>query len=228
MKTKIMLVDDHPLFLEGLQYLLETYGIKVVGTAGNGREALEKARALKPDVILMDVLMPGGDGLEATRRIKAERPEVKIIMLTASEEDENLFEAIKAGASGYLLKSLKARELVDMLNNLEEGAAPLSSGLAARLLQEFRNNNTSAGMVVRDKLKDTKEAQLTKRQLEVLELVTKGKTYKEIGKVLGLSERTVKYHMERLLVILHLENRAQVIAYAAKKGLTGEEETKEI
>lgn len=115
-----------------------------------------------------------------------------------------------------------------MLHDLEKGAAPLSPGLAARLLQEFRNSNTSAGMIVRDKLKDAKEAQLTKRQLEVLELVAKGKTYKEIGKVLGLTERTVKYHMQRLLEILHLENRAQAIAYAARKGLTGEGEMKEI
>jgi len=115
-----------------------------------------------------------------------------------------------------------------MLHALKKGAAPLSPGLAARLLQEFRNSNTSVGMIMSEKLKDAKEAPLTNRQLEVLELVAKGKRYKEIGKMLGITERTVKYHMERLLEILHLENRAQAIAYAAKKGLTGEGETKEI
>jgi len=134
---KVMLVDDHPLFLEGIKNLLETHGIEVVGTAGNGSQAVGRARALKPDVILMDIEMPGSGGLDAIRPIKKEMPEVKIVMLTSFDDDENLFEAVKRGASGYLLKNLNAGELIALLHTLEQGEAPLSPGLAARLLTEF-------------------------------------------------------------------------------------------
>jgi two-component system NarL family response regulator len=217
---KIMLADDHSLFLEGLQYLLETYGIEVAGVAKNGREALEKARILKPDVVLMDIKMPECSGMDALKLIKAEMPEIKIVMLTSSEEEDDLFYAIKYGASGYLLKNTNAKELVDMLSDIEKGEASLSQGLAARLLKEFRYNST-------DKLMqhisgDSKYEDLTKRQLEVLEMVAKGTTYKEVGESLGLSERTVKYHMGRILELLHMENRAQVIAYASRIGLVEE------
>jgi two-component system NarL family response regulator len=213
---KLMLVDDHPLFMEGLQYLLNTYGIKVTGTAKNGREAVQKARMLKPDIILMDLKMPECDGLDALKLIKAETPEIKVVILTTSEEDEDLFDAMRFGASGYLLKNMNAQELVDMLAALENDEIPLSAGLATRLLLEFRNSNTG-------RLEQTKtaqsERQLTERQLEVLEMIARGITYKETGERLGLTERTVKYHMSRILERLHLENRAQVIAYAAQMGL---------
>ncbi len=217
MKKKLMLVDDHSLFLEGLQYLLETHGIEVAGTASNGREAYEKACLLKPDIILMDIKMPVCSGLDALRLIKAEMPDIKIVMLTTSVEDEDLFEAVKYGASGYLLKNTNAKELIDMLFDLENGEISFSKDLAARLLKEFnRRDNAKNSQDTPDFLK---KKRLSGRQLEVLEMVANGITYKEVGETLGLTERTVKYHMEKILEVLHLENRAQVIAYAGRMGL---------
>lgn len=222
MSMKVMLVDDHPLFLEGLQYLLETYGIEVAGTAGNGSQALDRARVLKPDVILMDIAMPGGGGLDAIRPIKAEMPEVKIVMLTTFDDDENLFEAVKRGASGYLLKNLKAEELFAMLSALERGEAPFSPGLAARLLEEFARQSVEREQSIPPAREEPVErgdaaGKLTRRQADVLNLVAKGMSYKEVGVALDLSERTVKYHMERILELLHLKSRAQAIAYAARE-----------
>ncbi len=137
MAMKLILADDHPLFLEGLQYVLETFGIEVAGVAQDGREALAKAQLLKPDIILMDIKMPICSGIDALRLIKAEMPEIKIVMLTTSDEDDDLFDAVKYGASGYLLKNANAKDLVNMLSDLEKGEVPLSPGLAARLLEEF-------------------------------------------------------------------------------------------
>ncbi|HYE82784.1 MAG TPA: response regulator transcription factor [Clostridia bacterium] len=218
---KLMLVDDHPLFLEGLQYLLETYGIAVSGVAKDGREALIKARTLKPDIILMDIAMPRCSGIDALRLIKAEMPDIKIVMLTTSAEDEDIFEAVKYGASGYLLKNTNVRELVDMLSAIENNEVPLLPGLAARLLKEFRKRGIDRNKPQQEQEEHTAE-QLTERQLEVLEMVARGRTYKEAGEVLGLAERTVKYHMGRILEQLHLSNRAQVIAYAARIGLVND------
>jgi two-component system NarL family response regulator len=222
---KLMLVDDHSLFLEGLRYLLETYGINVVGMAKSGREALKKARVLKPDIILMDIRMPDFSGLDVLRVVKAEMPDIKVVMLTTSEEDDDLFDAVRFGASGYLLKNTDAKELVNMLSELKKGEVPLSPGLAARLLREFRRSSENDNKPLHHALEETEIAHLTKRQLEVLEMVARGATYKETGEALGLTERTVKYHMGRILELLHLENRAQVIAYAARAGLS--EDTKE-
>jgi two-component system NarL family response regulator len=211
---RVLLVDDHPLFLEGLQNLLEAHGIEVAGTAGNGDQALTQARKLRPDVILMDIAMPGCSGLDAIHPIKEEMPQIKIVMLTTFDDDKNLFEAVKRGASGYLLKNLNADELVALLHVLEQGEAPLSTGLTARLLAEFArraDNDAPDSVPGREK----KAAGLTQRQSDVLNLVAQGKTYKDVGAELNLSERTIKYHMERILEILHLENRSQAIAYAA-------------
>ena len=216
---KLMLVDDHPLFLEGLQYLLETYGIEVVGVAQDGREALAQARVLKPDIILMDIKMPGCSGIDALKLIKAEMPDIKIIMLSTSDEDDDLFDAVKYGASGYLLKNTNAKDLVDMLSDLEKGEVPLFPGLAARLFSEYRRSTSHESRPSQHMVEDAKEGKLTDRQLEVLELVAQGSTYKEVGGALGLTERTVKYHMGRIIELLHLENRTQVVAYAARIGL---------
>jgi len=219
---KLLLVDDHPLFLEGLQYLLETHGIEVAGVAYNGTEALKKARILNPNIILMDIRMPECSGLDALKLIKAEMPHIKIVMLTTSEEDEDLFDAVKYGAAGYLLKNTNAKRLVDMLSDLEKGETPLSPGLAARLLREFRSSRVYEYKSSQHPVEDNKVGKLTDRQLEVLEMVAKGITYKEAGEALGLTERTVKYHMERIIERLHYENRAQVIAYAARIGLVAD------
>jgi len=212
---RVLLVDDHPLFQEGLKNLLTARGVQVVGTARDGWEALEKARSLHPEVILMDIQMPGCGGLAATRLIKAERPDVKIVMLTMSSEDEDLFEAIQSGACGYLLKTLDTEEFFARLMEVEQGEAPLSPGLAARILQQFGEQG-SAGWVPEDR---PQREPLTGRELEVLMLVAQGLTYKEVGEKLCLSERTIKYHMGEMVARLQVENRAQVIEYARQAGL---------
>ncbi len=215
---KILLVDDHALFRESLQNLLTMHGYQVVGTAGDGLEALEQARRLQPDLILMDIEMPGCDGLTATRLIKAEMPECKIVMLTVSQHDASLFDGIKSGASGYLLKSARASELLWHLGQLAEGQAALSPGLADKILEEF-------GRMGRQLESDPEQVQetadLTAREREILTLVAQGMTYEEMGKTLCLTERTIRYHMGEIIQRLHLENRSQVIAYAARMGLTG-------
>jgi two-component system NarL family response regulator len=218
-QMKIMLVDDHPLFMEGLHYLLETYGIEVAGVAANGKEAIVQARMLKPDIILMDIKMPECSGMDALKLIKAEMPDIKIVMLTSSEEDEDLFDAVKYGASGYLLKSTNAKELVGMLSDLEMDEVPLSPRLAAQLLKEFSRSSIYEHKLKQHGIEESKSDLLTERQLEVLEMVARGKTYKEAGETLGLTERTLKYHMGRIIELLHLENRAQVIGYAARMGI---------
>jgi DNA-binding NarL/FixJ family response regulator len=212
---KILLVDDHPLFLEGIQNLLTARGLQVVGTAGDGLEALAKARALHPDLILMDVQMPRCDGLAATRMIKAEMPDVKIVMLSVSENDADLFEALKSGACGYLLKNLDARVFFDLLARVTQGEAPLAPGMTIKVLAEFARQ---AGGPAAASQESQPAPTLSSRQMEILTLAAQGLTYKEVGEALCLSERTVKYHVGELLRRLHLKNRAQLIAYAAQMG----------
>jgi DNA-binding NarL/FixJ family response regulator len=211
---KLLLVDDHALFLQSLKVLLSTKGYEVVGTASNGLEALRQARLLSPQLILMDIEMPGCDGLAATRLIKAEMPQIKIVMLTVSASDEHLFEAVKSGASGYLLKSQSADRFLEMVAQVEGGGAALPPELAARLLDEFARQSQHVEMPV-----EASSSELTARQLQILTLVAQGRTYLQVGEALHLSEATVRYHMGQILERLHLENRAQVIAYAARHGL---------
>ena len=221
---RILLVDDHHLFLEGLSNLLTSEGIQVIGTAHDGLEALNQARRLKPDLILMDIQMPRCDGVSATRLIKAEMPDIKIVILTMSDEDEDLFEAVRSGASGYLLKSLEAEEFFNYLNELQSGHPPFSPGLANKILKAFASQPTKPvrkkGQAEEDGLDEPGcVAQLSPRQIQILTLVAQGQTYREIAAALSITERTVKYHMGEILKCLHLQNRAQVIAYAAKAGL---------
>ena len=212
---KVLLVDDHPLFLDGLKNLLTSRGVQVVGCARDGLEALDKARTLRPEVILMDIHMPRLDGLAAMRLIKAELPEVRIVMLTMSAEDEDLFEAIKSGACGYLLKTQDTGEFFALLQDVARGEVALSPGLAARILQEF-GRQAGTALAIEDK---EQRASLSAREMEVLTLVARGLTYKEVGAKLDLAERTIKYHMGEIVARLHLENRAQVIEYARRTGL---------
>jgi len=213
---KILLVDDHPLFLEGLKTLLTVQGIEVVGTARDGFEALDKARTLKPEVILMDIQMPRLNGLAATRLIKTEQPNVKVVMLTMSENDEDLFESIKSGACGYLLKAEETDRFLELLSGLMRGEVPLSPGLAGRVLAEFARQGANVGPVGQPL---EKEKALTPRQIEVLTLVAQGLTYKEVGAKLFLAEHTIKYHMGEIMERLHLENRRQVIEFAGSMKL---------
>ena len=227
----VLLVDDNRLMLEGLQNLLEAHDIHVAGMTADGHQAALLARTLQPDLILMDIRMPLCDGLTATRLIKAQMPEMKIIILTTSVDDQDLFEAIKSGASGYLLKSLSADDLIEALQQASEGTPPFSPGLAAKILKEFallsRSNadpvkqdtgamqqNTSAGLP---------SSGLNSRQIEVLTLVSQGLSYKEVGARLYISPRTVRYHMTEIMNQLHLENRAQVLAYVGRLGILGKE-----
>ncbi len=227
---RILLVDDHALFLEGLRNLLASEGIEVVGQAQDGLEALAQARRLRPDVILMDIQMPRCDGVAATRLIKAEMPECKIVMLSMSEEDQDLFEAVKSGASGYLLKRLTAEHFFEYLSDLEAGQPPFSPGLAAKLLSEFARQAAKQGSQLPPESAQlgqadgAVEAGLSPRQLQILTLVANGQTYKQVAETIGIAERTVKYHMEEILARLHLDNRAQVIAYAARMGLVPREQ----
>lgn len=225
---RVLLVDDHRLFLEGLRNLLISEGIEVVGLVYDGLEALAAARHLQPDVILMDIQMPRCDGVAATRLIKAEMPACKIVMLTMSENEQDLFEAVKSGASGYLLKRLDAEDFFTYLAELQAGHPPFSPGLAEKILQEFSHpshrseNGPSTVATPADGVhaEAGQEASLSPRQTQILTLVAQGQTYRQVAETIGIAERTVKYHMAEILERLHLDNRAQVIAYAAHMGLT--------
>ncbi len=203
---RVLLVDDHPMFLEGLRDLLSSYGLRVVGLAQDGLQAQELARTTHPDVIVMDVNMPRCDGIEATRRIKREFPEIEIVMLTVSTEDETLFEALKAGASGYLLKSMKAEDFFLLISGLEAGTPPIAPQLAGKVLAEFQKLSLP-------------EAELSDRQWQVLRLVAQGFTYVQIAQRLYVSERTVKRYVKEILARLHLKSRAEAEAYARRRGL---------
>jgi len=213
---RVLLVDDHALFLDGLKNLLISNDIDVVGMAMNIQEALEKTQELMPEVILMDVQMPGGDGIEATRIIKEKFPQITIVMLTMSQDDNHLFQAIKGGASGYLLKGLPKEQFLELLIGLNKGQSPLSPGLASKVLTEFSRLQREQDNV--NRVTD-KTALLSPRQVAILKLVAQGLTYKEIGDQINISEAAIKYHMGEITQRLHLENRSQVIAFATEIGL---------
>jgi len=210
----VLLVDDHTLFRKGLGALLAGQeNLRVVGEAGDGLEALEKARELMPDLILMDIGMPGCDGVEATRRIKEEMPHIKVVMLTVSDSDEDLFEAIKSGAQGYLLKNLEPDDLFKMLDGISREEAPISGKMATKILEEF------SLQAQRESLVAIARNGLTAREVEVLKMVAEGATNKEIASALFITENTVKNHLRNILSKLHLQNRIQAAVYAARKGL---------
>jgi DNA-binding NarL/FixJ family response regulator len=220
---RVLLADDHRLLVEGLSNLLAVHEIEVVGIACDGLEAIDLAQRLHPDLILMDIRMPRCNGLEATCRIKAHQPEIKIVMLTTSVEEGDLFEAIRCGACGYLLKSMSGSAFIEALHDLEQGTPPFSPGLASMLLNEFARLSSSIRPVINESIQppfaQEDEADMTGRQAEVLRLVASGLTYKEVGLHLSISERTVRYHMSEIMARLHLEHRSQVIAYAGRLGL---------
>ena len=214
---RVLLVDDHVLFRKGLASLIDPLeDMEVVGEAGDGREALERARELMPDLILMDIHMPGWDGLRATQLIKEEMPYVKIVMLTVSDDDKDLFEAIKSGAQGYLLKNLETEELFELLRGVYRGEAPISHLTAARILDEFTRLAQEG-----DRYPSAGES-LTPREKEVLQLVAQGSTNKEIASQLFITENTAKNHLRNILEKLHVQNRIQAAVYAVREGLLGD------
>jgi two-component system NarL family response regulator len=208
---RLLLVDDNTLFVDALRRILELHDFVVAGTAVNAAEAVAVARELHPDVVLMDIEMPGGSGIEATRALKALNPDMKIVMMTVSGDDKSLFDALAAGASGYLLKSMTEEELLETLDKMTMGEAPLTAGLTARIIGEFARREQSAG-----KLPDEHFEALSERQIEILKMVAQGYTYSQIAHALGLSEVTIRYHMNAIARQLHLKNRSQVIACASR------------
>ncbi len=206
---RILIADDHILFRDGLKSLLQAEGHEVVGEAKNGQEAIDLARKLQPEMVLMDVAMPQMDGITATRTLAAENPNVKVIILTASEDDSKLFDAIKSGAQGFLLKNLEADDFFSLLERASRGEPALTPNLARKLLQEFaRPSDAAAGG----------EEALTDREREVLELMVEGITSnRKLAKRLGVSENTVKFHVRNILDKLRLHNRAEAVGYALRK-----------
>lgn len=212
---RILLADDHALFRDGVASLLGVWGHEVVGQVADGDAAVATAVRLRPDLVLMDVAMPSGGGLVATRRLAVEAPEIAIVMLTASEDVDDLFAAIKAGARGYLLKNLESGELRGMLNAVERGEAAITPAIAARILAELVRAETVPASAAADADPD----RLTDRELDVLRLVVRGLRNKEIAAELGISENTAKFHLRNILDKLHAQNRAEVVARAMRDGL---------
>ena len=208
---RIVLADDHALFRDGVSSLLRAWGHDVVGHAADGREAVDLVVRLEPDLVLMDVRMPGMSGVEATREIALVRPETPIVMLTVSEDEEDLFAAIRAGARGYLLKDLEAAQFRTMIEAVARGEAAITPATAARIIRHL----ASLGTLVDEAIPD----HLTVRELEVLRLVTAGRRNKEIALELGISENTVKYHLRNILEKLHAESRTEVATRALREGL---------
>ena len=206
---RLLLVDDHALFREGLISLLSYQDdFIVVGEAEDAESALSQARTLQPDIVLMDIELPGEDGVTATQWLKMEMPEITIVMLTVHDDTETLFEAIKVGAQGYLLKNVRSRELLEQLGGLARGEAAISRRMAARILEEIRGQTEPFGP----------GEELTAREMDVLELVVARLSNAEIAERLVVSEHTVKNHMKSILSKLHLHNRHQAAAYGIARG----------
>ncbi|HXQ95581.1 MAG TPA: response regulator transcription factor [Candidatus Acidoferrales bacterium] len=208
---RILLADDHALFRDGVASLVSAWGHDVVGQASNGEDAVELADRLRPDLVLMDVRMPGLSGLAATQRIRTDHPEVAIVMLTVSEDEDDLFTAIKAGAQGYLLKNLESAQLRSMLEAVARGEAAITPATAARIIDEFLRADRPHLPVDPDRLTD--------REVEVLRLVTQGLRNKEIGSRLGITENTAKFHLKNILEKLHAQSRTELAARAVREGL---------
>lgn len=211
MPWRLLLVDDHALFREGLARLFAYQdNFTVVGEAEDADSALAQVERLRPDLVLMDIDLPGEDGVSATRRIKAALPETTVVMLTVYDDTERLLEAIKAGAQGYLIKNIRSTELIDQLSGLAAGEAPIARRMATRMLEEFRRGHDDDG--------HEPEAELTARELEVLGLVSERLQNKEIAERLVISEYTVKNHLKNILAKLHLRSRRQAAAYGLARG----------
>jgi DNA-binding NarL/FixJ family response regulator len=210
---RVLIVDDHPLFRTGIASLLHAWAMEVVGQASNGLEAVTEARDLQPDLILMDINLPGLSGLEATRLIKSELPQTKIVMLTVSDDTEDLFEAIRSGADGYMLKDMSEEDFGRTLRGVVNNEPPLSPGLAAKILREFSRLSRA------DEVQPPSSGDLTEREREVLQLAATGATNREIGATLVISENTVNFHMKHVFAKLHLKNRSQAVAHALRAGI---------
>ncbi len=212
MPIRVLIADDHKLFRQGLISLMRTREdlVEVVGEASTGVEAIQLAEKLQPDIILMDIYMPEVDGLEAAREIRGRFPNIAIIILTSSERDGHLYEAVQIGVAGYLLKSLDATELFDLLTGVGNGEPAMTRAVAGKLLKAVANRLVD---------EEKGEQALTERELYVLRLVASGATNLEIAEKLSISTNTVKSHLKNILEKLQLQNRTQAATYALKHGL---------
>lgn len=207
---RVIIADDHSLFRDGIVSLMEAAGHEVIAQAGNGEQVVPLVRQLEPDVVLLDITMPGGGGLVALSEIKKILPRMQVVMLTVSDEDEDLFAAVKAGADGYLLKSLNAEEFLGMLEGLEKGEAAITRHTAARLMNSMSRGQEPVKPVA---------AKLTAREVELLELVAQGLANKSVAIQLSVSENTVKYHMRNILQKLGVQNRTEAVVIAMQEGI---------
>ena len=212
---KVLMVDDHVVVREGIKALIdEEDGMKVVGEASDGKQAIVKACSCEPDVILMDLIMPGKDGIEAIKEIKEEDPDARILILTSFSDESKVIQAVKAGASGYLMKDATPPELIEAIRNVNKGESSLDPGVAKTVLSSIQTKGNEKG-----------EEHLTEREVEVLKLIAEGLSNEDIADRLFISERTVRSHVSKILKKLELENRTQAALYAIKKGLAGLDKT---
>ncbi len=212
-KITVLLADDHRILREGVRSLLEKAGdMEVVGEAADGGEAVAKAQALSPDVVLMDITMPGMNGLEATRQIKALKPNIKVLILSMHESNQYISQFLRSGASGYVLKDTAASDLVGAIRAISQGDAFLYPSIARKLLEEYMQ-----------KVQSGEESEsydgLTGREREILKMIAEGKSNKEIADILSLSIRTVQAHRANLMAKLHMHDRTELVRYAIRKGL---------
>jgi len=207
--VRVVVADDHSLFRDGITSLLEAAGYEVVDQGSDGQEAIEAVRRFRPDLVLLDISMPKMGGLEALQLIKAEFPETRVVILTVSDEDDDLFATTRAGANGYLQKDLDASEFLEMLAGLEHGEAAITRKTAARLMTAFQDLTK----------RDDEDNQLTKREIQLLRWMVEGYSNKAIAQQLFISENTVKYHIRNILQKLDVQNRTEAVSYALREGL---------
>jgi DNA-binding NarL/FixJ family response regulator len=207
---RVLVADDHSLFRDGIVSLLEAAGFEVVDQVGEGRAAIKSARHHRPDLVLLDIAMPNMDGFEVLHEIKSELPDIKVVMLTVSDEDDDIVSAVRAGADGYLLKNLNADEFIDMITELATGKAAITRSTTAQLMKALASEGIG---------ESEPEEDLTERELELLDLVAGGASNRSIAHSLSISENTVKYHMKNILGKLGVQNRTEAVARAIHLGL---------
>lgn len=205
---RVLVVDDHSLFRDGIVSLLEAGGYEVVGQGSNGLDAIKLALKLTPDLVLLDIHMPVMNGLTALKQIKAEKPEIHVVMLTVSEDDKDILEAIRSGANGYLLKQINSTEFFQLLDKLPDGEPAISPSVAARLFKHI--GQTSAR---------SEKSLLSDRELEVLRLVADGRPNREIAGLLSVSDNTVKFHLKNIMQKLNVSNRAEAVKVATQMNI---------